>query len=131
MEIKLTKQESEDFFYSALCNGLGTFCSACGGSLEFDSAAYREARLRISSDMGEGNPCYEDVLMAMLRNGCTMRFEDTESDGEYSRVIGIDDVHERVSMTPAKHLVDMLNETDDAITANAILQTVFFKEIVF
>jgi hypothetical protein len=40
-------------------------------------------------------------------------------------------VHERVSKTPVKHLLNAVNEDGDAVTADVILQTVFFEEVVF
>ena len=43
----------------------------------------------------------------------------------------LNDVHERVALTPIRHLMDAINEDDDAITADCILQSVFFKEVVF
>jgi hypothetical protein len=41
------------------------------------------------------------------------------------------DIHERMELVPLRHLTDALLEDDDAITADAILQTVFFKELVY
>jgi hypothetical protein len=46
-------------------------------------------------------------------------------------VITINDVYERVQNTPLDHLLNMINEEDDADTADVILQTVFYNEVVF
>jgi hypothetical protein len=41
------------------------------------------------------------------------------------------DIHEKVQNTEAKWLLQMENGEDDATTADCILQTVFFGEIIF
>ena len=129
MEIKLTPQVSEEYFYNSLCNGLA-YLSGYGLSVAFDKTKYKEAKellqIRLSSSVAI---CYEDVLMQMLRNRDKIGVYDDESE-EYT-YITMEDVHERVQLTDARHLLDMINENDDAITADCILQTVFFKEIVF
>ena len=56
---------------------------------------------------------------------------DHECDGEYTRSISIKDVHERVSKTPIRHLMDMINEDGDAVTSDVVLQTVFFEDVIF
>ena len=45
--------------------------------------------------------------------------------------ITINDVYERVQNTPFGHLLNMIEEDDDAETADVILQTVFYNEVVF
>jgi hypothetical protein len=76
-------------------------------------------------------PCFEDVLMEMLRMGKTLTMVDEEGEGDNNSTITLKDVHERVSNTPVRHLMDMINEDDDADTADVIIQTVFFNEIIF
>ena len=124
MEIKLTNAESEEYFYNALCNGLNYF-SGYGIILEYDTKEYQKSRTKLKS------PCFEDVLMQMLRDGKTLTFEDIECEGEYTRTISLKDIHDKVSKTPIKHLSDMINENDDATTADVILQSVLYDEIIF
>lgn len=132
MEIKLTHSESEEFFYNALCNGL-SFVQGYGLELEYDESEYAASRARL----GEDNPamfmsaCYEDILMQMLKDGYSLTLEDVEGDGENSATITLADVHQRVSSVDAQDLMDMHNGNDDACTADIILQTVFFNEIIF
>jgi len=40
-------------------------------------------------------------------------------------------VRERVEKTPMRHLMNMINENDDAETADVIIQQVFLNEIVY
>ncbi len=75
--------------------------------------------------------CYEDVLMQILRDGKKLSIIDLENGGDYSVSIDLNDVHERVALTPLRHLMDSINENGDAVTADCILQSVFFKEVVF
>jgi hypothetical protein len=124
MKITLTPKESEEYFYNALCNGL-SYVAGYGISMDYDEIEYGTAKLALK------NPCYEDVLMQILRDGGKLTMEDVEGEGDMTRTITLADVHERVELTPIKYLTDMITENDDAITADVILQTVFYKEIIF
>jgi hypothetical protein len=124
MEIKLSPQESEKYFHNALCNGL-SYISSYGLSLDCSDSEYKVAREKLN------NPCFEDVLMQMLKDGNTITLIDEECDGEYTKSITMEDVHNRVQKTQLNHLMNMINENDDAETADVILQTVFFEDIIF
>jgi len=124
MKILLTPEESEKFFYNSLCNGLGYF-ESYGLELMWDKKDYDKARKKLKS------PCFEDVLLQILKDGKTLSVKDHECDGEYDRVIDLKDVHEKVQTTDSRWLLQMEHEEDDATTADCILQTVFFGEIVF
>lgn len=124
MEITLSTQESEEYFYNALCNGLG-YMGGYGLYVNYNINEYKAAKEKLTS------PCYEDVFMQMLRDGGTLTLVDEECDGEYTRSITINDIHERVQNTEIRHLMDMIKENDDAITADVIIQTVFFNEVIF
>ena len=130
MKITLTPQESEEYFYLALCNAVGTgYIQSYGIDIKTKKIEYEAARDTLKS---KGNsPCYEDVLMQILRDKGTLKLKDIEGEGSMDAEITLNDVHERVQQTPLEHLVAMINETDDAETADAIIQTVFYKEIVF
>lgn len=124
MEIKLNAKESEEYFYNAMCNGLG-YMGGYGLRLDWNTREYEKSREKLK------NPCIEDVFMQMLKDGYKITMVDVECEGEYTRTIGIEDVHNKVGQTPIEHLSDMINENDDATTADVILQTVFFEEIIF
>lgn len=126
MEIKLTPQESEEYFHNALCNAVSTgYMDGYGLELEWDEAEYELSRKKLTS------PCIEDVWMQMLRDGYKLTFVDNESEGDMTRSISMKEVHERVSLIPASHILNLFNENDDVETADCILQFVFWKEIVF
>jgi len=74
--------------------------------------------------------CYEDYLMQILKDGNKLKLVDDEG-GEDSWSITLEDVHERMSNVDFRHLVDMSQGNDDAITADVILQTIFIQEIMF
>jgi hypothetical protein len=129
MKIILEKQEAESMFYNSLCNGLNEL-SYYGLQLSFFDADYAKAAKKLK-ETATDTVCYEDVLMQILRDGKKLSVIDNENGGDYSVSIDLNDVHERVALTPIRHLMDAINENDDAITADCILQSVFFKEVVF
>ncbi len=129
MEIKLTNEESELYFYNSLCNGLG-YVQGYGIELTWDKGEYIKAKNSLKEKSKETEVCFEDVLMEILRMGGTLKMEDHES-GEEVKVIALADVHERVAKTPIDHLTDMIQENDDAVTADVIIQTVFYEDVIF
>lgn len=128
MKITLTPQESEEFFYNSLCNALD-YIQGYGIVLKTKQDQYEVAKQALKNK-GD-TPCYEDVLMEILRQNGKLKLKDIEGEGAMDAEITLADVHERVQQTPLTHLVAMINETDDAETADAIIQTTFYKEIIF
>jgi len=127
MKVILTPEEAEKYFFNAMCNGL-RYIENYDVKLTFNSDEYKQAK-SVLKDTNQ-TTCYEDVLMQMLRMGCSLILEDTEGV-VHKHTITMKDVHERVQDTPINHLSDMYYEWDDADTADVILQTVFFKTIIF
>jgi len=135
MQIKLTHKESEEFFYNSLCNGL-SYIGGHGLELQYDRGQYKSSLEHLhvigGKDRHEGILiCHEDVLMQILKDGGSLTLVDNECDGEYTRSITLVDVHKRVEKSPADHLLDMQNGNDDAVTADVILQSVFYEDIIF
>ena len=126
MKIILTTEESENIFHNALCNGHQI--AYYGLQLDYNEEGYDKAHQRLR-DAGE-SACIEDVWMEMLRGGATLTLVD-EENGEEPSTITLADVHTRVAETPVKHLLDAINEQDDGDTADVILQTVFYQDVIF
>ena len=129
MTIKLTPTEAEKFFHNALCNGLH-YLSQYGCEIDYSEHDYKKAKERLQKENLKSSICYEDVLLEILIGGKTLTLRDTENGCDDS-VITINDVYERLPLTPLRHLTDMMNEIDDADTADVILQTVFYEDVIF
>ena len=130
MRIELTPQEAESYFYNALCNGLGYVESGYNLELKFNAEHYKDAKKTLQEKTPNEQVCYEDVLMQILRQGNALSLADCEG-GEGTATIYLKDVRERVEKTPMRHLMNMINENDDAETADVIIQQVFLNEIVY
>lgn len=126
MKIVLTPEESENIFFNSLCNGHGL--SYAGVSIDHDDDQYKKAKQNLEKE--GASTCLEDVWMRILKDGGTLTLVDNES-GMDPAVITLADVHNRVSDTDARHLMDAINENDDGITAEVILQQVFYGEVIF
>jgi len=147
--LTLTKEGSENFFHNALCSGLSEI-RLYGLELTFKKADYVEARKTLQAKIAKGNvphtlnwyesdkkegikpeACYEDVLMEILANGKKLSLKDHEN-GFGTKSIGLKEVYERVAKTPINHLIEYINDTGgDAVTADVVLQTVFYKDVIF
>lgn len=123
MKIILTNEESLEYFYNSLCNGL-SYIGGYGLMLDYNKKEYKLSRDKLVT------PCFEDVLKQMLLDGYELRLVDTENEDEFKKIT-IKEVYERVQLTPHRHLMDAVNQNDDATTADVIIQTVFYNEVIF
>jgi hypothetical protein len=130
MKVELTPEESESYFHTALCNGMG-YMRGYDLCFNYEQDSYGEAKKNLQLKSPGKTICYEDVIMGILKNGGYLELTDNTEDSEYTKRITIKDVHEKVSLTPFDHLSDMIAERDDADTADAIIQTVFYGEVIF
>lgn len=130
MKIELTNQEAESIMHNALCDsGIGIH----GLEISFDKDEYRKSKDNwVKANEGK-SPCYEDVLMQLLRDGYSIAVIDTEGDGEgdYDSVITMKDVYERMPMVHYSRLIQMIEEEYDADTTDCVLQTIFYGEVIF
>lgn len=127
MKIQLTQQEAEAVMYNALCDS-GIYMH--GLEFTFDKDEYHSSQVRWSK-ANATRPCYEDILMQMLRDGYSIAIIDTEGDGEYDSVITMQDVYDRMPLVHYSRLIQMLEEDYDADTTDVVLQTIFFGEVIF
>jgi hypothetical protein len=126
MKILLTAQESEQIFRNSLCNGHQI--AYYGLQIDYDEKEYDKAKKRLVK-RGE-SPCLEDVWMEILRGGGTLTLVD-EENGMDASTINLQDVHDKVQLSDFRHLLDAINEEDDSDTADVILQSVFYGEVIF
>lgn len=132
MKIELSKEETEEIFYNALCNAEGTgYMEGYGIELKVDRSQYKAAAEMLAETNRYRQFCYEDVLMHILRLGGSLTFVDREGRGEMNSTITLEDVHSRVNTAPAETLLNYANHCDDVSDADEILQTVFWKERIF
>jgi len=125
LKISLTNELSEEIFYNALCNSLDYMCSGYGLDLKFKQSDYNNAKAKLS------NPCYEDVLMQMLKDGVKIGLRDITGGINLEWCITLDTVHERVKNVPITDLLDMIDGNDDEVTGDVVLQIVFLNEIMY
>jgi hypothetical protein len=126
--IKITPQKCIEFFHNALCNGI-TYIEGYGLSLDYDHSAYQLAKDKLRSN--EESDCWEDILMQILKDGGKLTLIDEECGGLYTKSITINDVINKMEKVPLNFLMQMINGEDDAETADIIIQTIFFNEIIF
>jgi hypothetical protein len=127
MKILLEKEESEKIFHDALCNGHSL--AYAGLSIDYSNEDYHKAKKSLQKNPNS-SICLEDVWMQILRLGGKLTLLDDEG-GMEPKSIELKDVHEMVSKTELRHLIDAILEEGDATTAEVILQTVFYGEVIF
>jgi hypothetical protein len=122
---------SESIFHAALCNGLAYISSGYGLSMKYNKEEYAAAKEELKSNHPDGTICYEDVLVQILKSGGTLTLVDEEGGEEYNSTITLQSVHDLVPRTPLRSLANYEDGNDDAEDADAVLQTVFYQEIIF
>jgi hypothetical protein len=134
MKIVLEKEEAEKHFHNALCNG--SQIRDYGLHLDYADKDYKAAKKSLDKKEKSGEfksnigICCEDVWMEILRLGGKLILVD-EENGMGNKSITLKQVHSRVAKTPICHLMDAINENDDGDTADCIIQTVFYGEVIF
>jgi len=128
MTLQLSNEEKIEFFHNALCNGLG-YIQHYGLTIDVDEAIYAKARVNVQTPKFSSKPCYEDVLIQILNEGDSFTIQDSES--EENHVITLELVLSNMDKVPMDSLMDMKNEQDDAETADAIIQSVIFGEVIY
>jgi len=128
MNINLTHEESEAHFYNAICNGLGEL-KYYDLDLDYNAKEYKAAKQQLNTKQPDTQACWEDVLMEMLRSGNTLWIVDQNDNERHPITLNL--VHERVQQTPTRHLMNAINENDDATTADCIIQTVIYGEVIY
>jgi hypothetical protein len=128
MNINLTHEESEAHFYNAICNGLGEL-RYYDLELDYDAKEYKAAKQQLNNKQPDTQACWEDVLMEMLRSNNTLWIVDQNDSERHPITLNL--VHERVQQTPVNHLMNAINENDDATTADCIIQTVIYGEVIY
>jgi hypothetical protein len=128
MKVVLEHQESENLFFDALCNGASEL-AYYDLELDYNYNEYQEAKWILEAQTPDETICYEDVMMQMLRSGNTIWVVDSNDDERHPITLQL--VHDRVANTPIRHLMDAINEHGDATTADCILQTVIYNEVIY
>ena len=132
MKIILEKEEAEKHFHNALCNG--SQIRYYGLHLDYADKDYSAAKKSLVAKQKKGELkdgiCQEDVWMEILRIGGKLTLID-EENGIGNKSVTLKNIHSRVAKTPLRHLMNAINENDDADTADCIIQTVFYGEVIF
>ena len=131
MKIILNKDEVVEIIFNALCNGLA-YIQGYGLSVSISDADYDKAKeeVMILLDNSSVCVCVEDILIHHLKMGSELSFWDDEGEEEISFDLqkAIKNLQDEGA---AKWIMQMLNEEDDAVTADCILQFCLYGEIIF
>jgi len=129
-KITLTNEECIEYFYNALCNGV-SYIQDYGLELTWNEEEYKKSKEHLNKYSDKVSIYVEDVWIQMLKDGYSLQVIDEEGEGDNDAEVTLEKVIERVPNTPEQHLIDMMCENDDATTADVILQTVFYNEVIF
>lgn len=128
--IQFNNKKALEMFHIALCNSLGYMCSSYGLRLWYSKQEYQNAKNEIQKENPNTQICYEDVLVKIIELGGELRLVDEESDMP-TESLTYPKLVKNIANTPLNHLLDMINENDDATTGDVIIQQCFYNEIIF
>lgn len=131
MKIILNKEEVVEIIFNSLCNGLA-YIRAYGLSVNITNSDYDKAKEEVMVLLDNSSVCItvEDILIHHLKMGRRLPFWDEEGE-EYSSFDLQKAIKNLQDEGAAKWIMQMLNEEDDAVTADCILQFCLYGEIIF
>jgi hypothetical protein len=126
MSVIFNHLEVENIFKSALTNALSYMTNKYNLQMDFMPSEYSNAHKSLCEDYYEGSFSFEDVIMKMLDMGYSFGIYDRESEETYT--IRLHHVYQRVQNAPLSSLVAFACGKEETLTAEAVLQQVFFNE---
>ena len=138
MQITATREEKLKVVYSCLCSGLPYFVDY-GFTLDYNKADYNAAHKRLREKQAAGTwvgscstICLEDVQTEMLRGGATLKFKGGEGNkSSHVTPLNLEVVDANWDKVDKRHLMDTINENDDANSTDCVMQGLLFGEIVY
>ena len=129
VSIKLTEDFKKEILLNSLCNGLGQL-QAYGLELIFNDEDYTEAKKSYYKRNNQNSvACYEDILLEILTNGKHLSFLDNETDEIFH--LSFELALSNLDKLEVERVIQLIDETDDGETADVVLQTCLFGEIIF
>jgi hypothetical protein len=129
VSIQLTDGFKKEILLNSLCNGLGQL-QAYGLELIFNDDDYTEAKKSYYERTKKiSGACYEDILMEILTMGKHISFLDNETDEVF--YLTMDLALQNLDKLEVERVIQLIDETDDGETADVVLQTCLFGEIIF
>lgn len=125
MKIKATLEEKLDIVHTALCNGLGWMKAY---DLEFEIDGDKEQADKNLEEKGK-YVCIEHFIIEVIRLGGSLQVKDYNDDEIHH--LNLESIEENFDNIDFKHLLDVINKNDDVITADCILQTLIYGDIIY
>ena len=129
VSIKLTEGFKKEILFNSLCNGLGQL-QCYGLELIFNDEDYTEAKKSYYKRNNQNSvACYEDILLEILTMGKHLSFLDNETDEVFH--LSFELALSNLDKLEVERVIQLIDETDDGETADVVLQTCLFGEIIF
>jgi len=129
VSIKFTDDFKKEIIYNSLCNGLGQL-QCYGLELLWNDEDYTEAKKSYYKRIDKiSGACYEDILMELITMEKKVVFEDTETEEFFD--FKLSNALMNLDNLPMWAIIQILEENDDAVTADVVLQYCLFNEIIF
>jgi hypothetical protein len=126
VQIRLTTKQKNQIIFNCLCN---TSQFSSNIELDYCSLEYNKAKSNLKSKT-DSIVCYEDIIMHMLKKGKTFVAKDVE-EIEDSTEFTLKSMHSNFNLIPFRFLSDMIQEQDDADTADVILQYLILGDHIY
>lgn len=128
--MKLEESIIMELFHNALCN-IGSYFNDHGIELDYNEDEYERAKENWKAKHPNQKPCIEDVLIQILEDGNELIWNDREGDGDNDCRLTKAMLIENFEFVPRDIIGAYLCENDDAETADSLIQSVLYKEIIF
>ena len=128
LSITMSDEYKKEILFNSLCNGLDEL-GFYGLQLEIDEDIFNEAKESWKEKNKNQLPCYENIIFEMLEMKNIINVIDLENDERH--YFKLDLAIQYLDKLPTHCILQLLNEEDDVTTADIVLQTCLFGEVVF
>jgi hypothetical protein len=120
--IIITKTITDDDLINIL-SGANDSCSYWVGEYKYDENDYKESRNKLNE------PCFEDVLLQMLKDNKKLGYYDSEDD--VTHYLTLDKLLNGIKLNVEQRPHDCDLEDSDGTTCDCILQFALMGEVVY
>jgi hypothetical protein len=126
MNMKVTVTATQDEKLEVVLNSLSNTYLFNGNilSLKYPKKVYDKYREPLT------DACYEDVLLAIIKGGETIKIYDEEGE-EYVGELSLNKIEENWDKIRSEDILDVIKENADSDTADNILQCLTLGSIIY
>lgn len=126
MKIILEKEEAQELFYNAMCDGINIL-SKYGHQIQWNDEDYSEIRRQLLADDPKCDICFEDILMEMINEGKSILI----GKGNELLNITLDLIYNNSNKIPYTTLINLIRGDYDSNDIDVYFQHILYGKMIY